>query len=456
MNTLTIKDIVAATGGTLLCGDLQNSVTAICTDTRKIVPGALFVPIVGETFDAHDFINFALENGCVAALTAKREKIKGKTLIAVDDTRKALGNLASFYKKQFNIPFIAITGSVGKTTVKELTATVLSARLNVLKTSGNLNNDIGLPLTLFRLENQHEAAITEMGMSGFGEIDALAGMVKPDIGIVTNIGLSHIEKLGSQENIYKAKAELFPHIKPEGTVIINGDDPILLAHLKDINRKTITVGLSADFDLWAKDVKTTTESLSFTVMYGSQTVPVTLPLPGEHNVINALLACAAGFVLGISLEEAAQALKSYVATDKRMQIINHNDFTIINDCYNAAPASVEAALKVLCARSGRKIAVFGDMKELGEHTESAHRAIGQKAFALGVNALFVFGENAVFAAQSAKETGMEQVFSFTDINELNQALGAYVKANDSILIKGSRAMMLERVTDFLTNIKQEN
>ncbi len=450
MNTLTIKDIVAATGGTLLCGDLHNSVTAICTDTRKITPGALFVPIVGETFDAHDFINLALESGCVASLTAKHEIVEGKTLIAVNDTRKALGALAAFYRKQFNIPFIAVTGSVGKTTVKELTATVLSTHLNVLKTSGNFNNDIGLPLTLFRLENNHETAITEMGMSGFGEIDYLAAMVKPDIGIVTNIGLSHIEKLGSQENIYKAKAELFPHIKLEGTVIINGDDPILAAHLQDINRKTITVGLNTNCDLYAKDIKTTTESLSFTAMYGHQAVPVTLPLPGEHNAMNALLACATGLALGIPLEEAAQALKSYVATDKRMQIIHHNQLTIINDCYNAAPASVEAALKVLCARPGRKIAVLGDIKELGEHTESAHRTIGRQAMILGADALFAFGKNAAFAAQSAKEAGMNLVFSFTDMDELNQTLGAFVKANDSILIKGSRAMQLERVTDYLT------
>lgn len=450
MNSMTIQNIVAATGGTLLCGDSETKITAICTDTRKIIPGALFIPLVGENFDAHNFIDAALEGGCVAALSAKPCNLTEKPIIAVKDTKKALGDLATFYRQQFNIPFIAITGSVGKTTVKELTAAVLSARYNVLKTAGNFNNEIGLPLTLFRLENSHEAAITEMGMSGFGEIDALASMALPDIGIVTNIGLSHIEKLGSQENIYKAKAELFPHIKENGTVIINGDDPILSAHRAEIGRKTIAVGLNPNCDLTAKDITSTPESLSFTIMSGQEEVSVTLQIPGEHNVTNALLACAVGQILGIPLVEVATALSQYTATDKRMQLINTSHITIINDCYNAAPASVEAALKVLCSHTGRKVAVLGDMKELGTHTEPAHRKIGEQAFDLGVDALFTFGENSAFSAETAKAQGLKTVYAFTDINQLKNSLLDYLTAGDVVLIKGSRAMQLERVTDFLT------
>ncbi|MBE7036095.1 MAG: UDP-N-acetylmuramoyl-tripeptide--D-alanyl-D-alanine ligase [Ruminococcaceae bacterium] len=451
MNPITIENIVAATGGTLLCGDLESKITAICTDTRNIIPGALFVPLVGENFDAHNFIEAALEGGCVAALSAKPCKTLQKTIISVADTKKALGNIASFYRQQFNIPFLAITGSVGKTTVKELTATVLSARYNVLKTAGNFNNEIGLPLTLFRLENTHEAAITEMGMSGFGEIDALATMAMPDIGIVTNIGLSHIEKLGSQENIYKAKAELFPHIKENGTVIINGDDPILSAHRTDIGRKTIAVGLTPGCDITATNISSTPESVSFTAKSTTEEIPITLQIPGEHNVINALLACAAGQILGISLAEAAAALEKYVATDKRMQLINVGDITIINDCYNAAPASVEAALKVLSSYTGRKIAVLGDIKELGEHTESAHRKIGEQAVLFKTDALFTFGESAALSVDTAKEKGMKEAFAFTDIDLLKTALQDFLKPGDVVLIKASRAMRLERITDFLTN-----
>lgn len=450
MNPITIQNIVAATGGSLICGDLETKITAICTDTRKIIPGALFIPLVGENFDAHDFIDTALDGGCAAALSAKPCQHSEKAIIAVTDTKKALGDLATFYRNQFDIPFVAITGSVGKTTVKELTATVLSARYNVLKTAGNLNNEIGLPLTLFRLENAHEAAITEMGMSGFGEIDVLAAMATPDIGIVTNIGLSHIEKLGSQENIYKAKSELFPHIKENGTVIINGDDPLLSAHRSEIGRKTISVGLTPGCDLTATDISSAPESIAFTAKSNSEEVPVTLQIPGEHNVINALLACAAGQILGISLSEAATALGEYIATDKRLQLISAGSITIINDCYNAAPASVEAALKVLCSHIGRRIAVLGDIKELGEYTEPAHRKIGEQAARLGIDALFTFGESAAVSAESAKENGMKDAYATTDIDALKSMLQNYLKPGDVVLIKGSRAMRLERITEFLT------
>lgn len=451
MNPMTIQDILSATGGTLLCGDPESTVSAVCTDTRDITPGALFIPLVGENFDAHLFIQDALKGGCAASLTAKpQEAVQGeKPLIAVADTRKALGQLAGFYRRQFSIPLLAVTGSVGKTTVKELTAAVLSARYNVLKTAGNFNNEIGLPLTLFRLNSSHQAAVTEMGMSGFGEIDTLAGIAAPDIGIVTNIGLSHIEKLGTQENIYKAKAELFPHIRPGGTVILNGDDPILAAHRSELTHKTLSVGLQPGCDLTAQDIVTAPNSVAFTAVFGEERAQVMLRLPGKHNVINALLACAAGKCLGISLAEAAKALGTYVAVDQRMQLISCGEITIINDCYNAAPASVEAALQVLCAHSGRKIAVLGDIKELGSYSADAHTKIGEQAVAFGINALFTLGENAALAAESARRNGLEQTFSFQDITALTETLGRFIRPGDTVLVKASRAMHLERVTDFL-------
>ncbi|MBE7040789.1 MAG: UDP-N-acetylmuramoyl-tripeptide--D-alanyl-D-alanine ligase [Ruminococcaceae bacterium] len=452
MKPISIQDIILATGGALLSGDPSQTVISVCTDTRKIVPGSLFVPLAGENFDAHKFIPDALTGGCAASLTARKDITAEKPLIYVPDTRRALADLAAYYRKQFAIPVVAITGSVGKTTAKELTSAVLSTKLNVLKTAGNFNNEIGLPLTLFRLEDDHEVAITEMGMSGFGEIDLLAKIAKPDIGIVTNIGMSHIEMLGSQENIYKAKSELFRHISPDGTVILNGDDPILAAHRKEITQKTITVGLSAGCDLTATDIVPKSDSLSFTAVYGDEKVPVNLAFPGEHNVINALLACAAGLCLGISLADAAFGLGAYIPSDRRMQLIDCDGITIINDCYNAAPASMEAGIRVLCSYEGRKIAVLGDIKELGEFSKEAHTGVGTFAGHAGVDALFTLGDHAKWIAEGAKNAGMaeESIFSFDDIDELKKSLGAFIKKGDTVLIKASRAMALERVTEFLT------
>lgn len=452
MKPMQIQDVLTATGGTLICGSPDAVITDVCTDTRKLIPGALFVPLAGERFDAHSFIPAALEGGCAASLTAQPATAAQKPIIAVADTRRALGDLAAAYRRRFTLPVVGITGSVGKTTVKELTAAVLSRRLHVLKTAGNLNNEIGLPLTLFRLEDSHEAAIIEMGMSGFGEIDALARIAAPNIGIMTNIGLSHIEKLGTQENIYKAKSELFAHIAPGGTVILNGDDPILASHRGEIPHKTITVGLGAANDITAKDIVTTDDEVRFTICYQNEATQGVLHFPGAHNVTNALLACAAGLCLGIPLAEAAEGLGDYIPNDKRMQLIEHNGYTIINDCYNAAPASVLAALRVLCAKSGRKIAVLGDIKELGSYTEASHRTIGKEAAELGTTLLFTFGEAARFAAEAAVAAGMPQnaVFHFTDIDALNKALSAQLAPGDTVLIKASRAMQLERVTEYIT------
>ena len=452
MNPITVKEIVLATGGTLLWGNEETSVSSVCTDNRRVTPDSLFIPLIGERFDAHNFIESALSAGASVTLTAKADKVQsswGKAAILVDDTRHALGAVSAYYRKKFSLPLVAITGSVGKTTVKELTYAALSTEKNTLKTDGNFNNEIGLPLTLFRLEDHHEAAIIEMGMSGFGEIDALASMATPNIGILTNIGMSHIEKLGSQENIYKAKSELFAHIKEGGIVIINGDDPILAAHKNEIKHKVISCGTSPKHDLYAENITSTPNGVTFTAVWKGEKTTINLRFPGEHNVVNALLACAAAVCLGISMETVAKGLSAYAPDNQRMQLIDADGITIINDCYNAAPASVSAAIRVLCARQGRKIAVLGDIKELGEFSESAHRAIGKEAAESGIDAVFAFGENAKWIAESAGSIARH----YDDIDALNTDLSAFIKAGDTILVKASRAMKLERVTNFLLNRK---
>ncbi|MBE7021646.1 MAG: UDP-N-acetylmuramoyl-tripeptide--D-alanyl-D-alanine ligase [Ruminococcaceae bacterium] len=455
MKPMSIKEITAAIDGRLISGNPETIVSGVCTDTRRVTPGALFIPLIGERFDAHDFIPDALAAGCAASLTSRREITSEKPLIYVEDTRIALGHLAACYRRSFTLPVIGITGSVGKTTAKEMTATVLSSKLSVLKTQGNLNNEIGLPLTLLQLEESHRAAVIEMGMSGYGEIDHLAAIAAPDLVIMTNIGLSHIEMLGSQENIYRAKAEFLPHLRPGGTVILNGDDPILSAHRSEMPVRTISVGTTPGCDILARDICSAPDSVSFTLAYGDEQVPVRLSFPGTHNVINALFACAAGLVLGIPLKEAAAALATFTPGDRRMEFIRKNNLTVINDCYNAAPASMAAALKVLAAQSGRKIAVLGDIRELGEHAPAAHKDLGTLAAALSLDALFTLGENGRLIAEGALLAGMAKtaVFSFTDIDALNDALSTYTQEGDIILVKASRAMRLERVTEFLTNAK---
>ncbi len=452
MKPITIQNIAALIGGTLLCGDPNTLINGVCTDTRNVEYGTLFIPLSGERFDAHDFICDALDLGCAATLTSKKDICPKKPAVYVPNTLTALGKLASVYRQSFELPLVGITGSVGKTTAKEMTAAVLSSSRSVLKTQGNFNNEIGLPLTLLRLEDHHEAAVIEMGMSGFGEIDRLAKIASPDLVIMTNIGLSHIENLGTQENIYKAKTEFLPHLRPGGTVIINGDDPILAAHRIDFPSNTYVVGTNENFDLYAKDIIATADGVSFTAIHKEKEQPMKLSFPGAHNVINALLACAAGLILGISLEQASAALADYMPGDRRMEFIKANGLTIINDCYNAAPASMEAALKVLSAQNGRKIAILGDIKELGAYAHEAHKTIGAQAASLSIDALFTLGENAQLIAEGAKDGGMtkEHIFSFLNIDELNQALSKFVTSGDVILIKASRAMRLERVTAFLT------
>lgn len=452
MKPMTIQTIADIVCGTLLCGDPNTMIKGVCTDTRKVEQGTLFIPLSGERFDAHDFIGDALNLGCAATLTSKKDICCDKPAVYVPNTLAALGRLACAYRMSFSLPLIGITGSVGKTTAKEMTAAVLSTSRSVLKTQGNFNNEIGLPLTLFRLEKHHEAAVIEMGMSGFGEIDRLAQIASPDLVIMTNIGLSHIEKLGSQENIYKAKTEFLPYLRPSGKVIINGDDPILLGHRDELPENTWVVGTNESFDLYAKDIISSSDGVSFTVVHNGKEQAFKLSFPGVHNVINALLACAAGLNLGISLEQASTALATYMPGDRRMEFIKANDLTIINDCYNAAPASMEAALKVLSTQNGRKIAVLGDIKELGEYAFDAHKTIGKQVAALSIDALFTLGENGQLIADGAKEAGMQEasIASFLNIEDLNQALIRFITSGDVILIKASRAMCLERVTAHLT------
>ena len=453
MKAIKLSEIVKAVDGTLLSGDGETIIKEIVTDSRKVAADSLFVPLVGENFDGHDFIEKAIAGGAVASFTQKRPETddKGAAFVYVENTLLAMQKLAAYYRESFPISVVGLTGSVGKTTTKEMTAAVLSKKLKTLKTEGNFNNEIGLPLTVFRLDETHEAAVLEMGMSGFGEIDRLSAIARPNVAMITNIGMSHIELLGSQENIYKAKSEIFNNIKDGAAVIINGDDPILAKHKDEINHKVYTVGKNPGCDALALDIKSDAKGVSFKFSGLGRSFDVVLNIPGEHNVYNALFAITAGIVYGVTDEQIKTALFDFRPTNMRMDAIEHNGYTIINDCYNAAPDSMNAALKVLSACSGKKIAVLGDIACLGTYSYEAHRGVGASVAANKIDVLFTVGDQAKFIAEGAFESGMDssKIRSAETVEELNSMLAGEIEKGCYVLIKASRVMELERVTDFI-------
>lgn len=455
MIPVSVSDVLQTVGGRMLCGEPNGMINSVTTDSRNASAGALFAAIPGERADGHEFVNKAFEQGAVCALAEKEIDCKPqKPVILTDSTVKAMGALARMVMERISVPTVGITGSVGKTTTRDMTHAVLSAEFNTLKNDNNFNNEIGVPLTVFKADETVSAAVIEMGMDCFGEIDRLSDIVRPDVSIITNIGMSHIERLGSQENIYKAKSEIFAHTKKDGVVILNGDDKILMAHKNEIAHKVITVGIqnkAADFV--ATDIEVKEDSVSFRFSGIGHEFSAELPIPGEHNVLNALLASAAGIHFGISDAKIAEALQNFSLTGMRMDIIRCGGITVIDDCYNAAPASVSAALSVLSGRKDRKVAVLGDIAALGAYSYNAHRELGAEVVKNNVDLLITVGENAKFIAEGAFENGMDSmnIISVDTVDELYPRLSSTVKENDVVLVKASRVMGLERVTEFLKN-----
>ena len=425
--------------------ELSGSFDCVCTDTRKITDGCLFIAIKGDNFDGHDFASKAIENGAQAVIVEKDCGLGDKQIL-VESTRQALLDLAGYYRSLFNIPVVGITGSVGKTTTKEMTHAVMSVKYNTLKNEGNLNNEIGVPLTLFRLDKTHEAAVIEMGMSGFGEISRMTKAVKPDVAIISNIGVSHIEHLGSREGILKAKTEILEGLKEDAPVILNADDDMLIT-LRPGAHPVIYYGIENEKTLLkASDITSKEDETELTVGFNGGSGRVSLPFPGRHNVYNALAATAAGSVFGIDAKDAFEALKNYVPAGMRQRINKKFGMTFIEDCYNASPDSQAAALAVLGEmKGGRRIAVIGDMLELGSVSEKAHYGVGKKAAENKIDAVFTYGERSLEVARGAAEGNVPCVKSFNDKSALAKELVAYLKEGDSVLFKASRGMKLEDV-----------
>lgn len=441
MKTLSIEEIARATGG------LTNAVGAVqdvCIDNRLVQNGSLFVCIKGDRFDGHAFASSAVEAGASAVLCAEDTGLANQIL--VKDTRKALLDLARYYRSLFDIPVTAVTGSVGKTTVKEMTAAVFSEKFNTMKTEGNLNNEIGLPRTLFRLQEDTQAAVIEMGMSHLEEISRLSKTALPTMGIIGNIGVSHIENLGSQENILKAKLEILDGMKEGAPLILNGDDPFL-QKAKVTDRPVYYYGIDNPYCRFkAYDIESTAFGSTFTVDFGCGEQRVTLPAMGRHNIYNALAAFTAGFLISVSPEQAAKGLSGYVPSGMRQRLHEAGGIRFIEDCYNASPDSVRAAFGTLSElKTNRRVAVLGDMLELGEVSESAHIRSGELAAQKNTDALFTFGEKSEKTAETAEKLGVPIVRHFSDKAALSKALLAYIKPGDTVLVKASRGMKMEEI-----------
>nr|MDD6335584.1 UDP-N-acetylmuramoyl-tripeptide--D-alanyl-D-alanine ligase [bacterium] len=456
MKPMTVQQVVSACGGTFLGPQdmLSSPISGIAIDNRKVSAGNLFIPIRGERFDGHDFIPAAFETGALVCLSSR--PLEGDyPCIRVADTQDALQDIAAFYRGLFAIKAIGITGSVGKTTTKEMIASVLSQRFRVCKSPGNLNNQIGVPLTLFGLQPGDQVAVIEMGTNHFGEIDRLARMVQPDVCFLTNIGEAHIEHLGSRAGILRAKCEMLAHMKPGGRVYVNGDDDMLRT-LARSRGDVVTFGLDEGNDIRALDVQDMgLEGMHFTACVEGRRLEVLVPSPGRHMVLNALAAIAAGRELGLDTDEIRRGIAAYQPVGGRMKIERAGGITVLNDVYNANPGSVRAAIDVLAHAQGRKVAILGDMLELGEQAMAYHRQIGEYAAAAGLDALYCVGPLSQSMAQGARQAGMACVQHAADQQGLLLGLPGQIMPGDTVLVKASRGMGLEKTVAFLLEHAQQ-
>lgn len=443
MKAFTLQEAAAALG--LPQMQAQATLADVCTDTRKIQLGSLFVCLRGERFDGHSFASQAAQLGAAALLVDHPVDADVPQLV-VTDTGKALLQLAGWYRRRFQLPVVGLTGSVGKTTTKEFIALVLGAKYNTLKTQGNLNNEIGVPQMLFRLEDSHTAAVIEMGMNHFGEISRLTRAVAPTVGLITNIGVSHIENLGSRAGILQAKLEILEGMAPDAPLIVNIDNDMLRT-VKLGDRPLLTFAIDdqrADFT--ATDIAEQGSTTTFTVHHSTFTRPVTIPTVGIHNVYNALAAMAVGYVTGVDPAAAASALANYVPAGMRQNLVQVGGVQVIEDCYNASPDSMRAALQTLGKLPvHRRYAVLGAMLELGDYAKEAHTQVGKMAAENGIDGVLAYGADAAYIVEAAKQAGLENARLFDTKEALAQSLAQQVQPGDGVLFKGSRGMHLEDV-----------
>ncbi len=454
----TVDNIIAATGGRLLYGATDRRVEGVGTDSRTVAAADLFVPIRGDRFDAHDFLPEVIEKGVRAVVVAadtdvalphERWKARDVACVVVDDTTLALGAMARFRRRQMDIPVVAVTGSNGKTTTRQMTAAVMETRFNTLATKGNLNNEIGLPLTLLGLQPEHEAAVVELGINHFGEMDRLAAICEPTIGMITNVGPAHLEFLGSLEGVCRAKGELLAHILPKGMVVLNKDDEYVSALAEKSPCPVMFFGTSSRADVRAESIEESGDGVRFDLVLPDDRVLVRLRTPGRFMVLNALAAAAAGYAAGIDAAQIGQGLAAFRPSAGRLHVVEtENGVNILDDTYNANPQSMIAAIETFTTvrRSGRGYMVLGDMLELGDKAQALHRRVGMAAGEAKAHKIYAHGEFAAALLSGAREAGMKDETLMTGTKEeITADLLNRLQPEDWLLVKGSRGMAMETV-----------
>ena len=457
MPNMTLKNIALACEG-IYVGAKEFEEKVICgavIDSRLVEEDYLFIPIKGERVDGHKFIPQVFEQGACCVLSEIDLENPAGPYIKVESSEDALKKIAGFYRQSLGIKVVGITGSVGKTSTKEMIASVISQKYNVHKTAGNFNNEIGLPLTVFGIRAEHEVAILEMGISDFNEMHRLSTVANPDICVITNVGLCHLENLGDRDGVLKAKTECFEHMKENGLAVLNGDDDKLITKKNVNGRDAVFYGMADTNQIYASDVT----NLGFEGMEAMIHTPVgefkaSISIPGEHNVYNALAATAVGLELGLSLEEIKKGIEEARTIAGRTNLVKANGMNVIDDCYNANPVSMEAALDVLSHAKGRTIAVLGDMGELGDNEAILHFGVGRCVAEKHIHTLFCAGTLAAEYKNGVAAVGTDcEVYHFGNRDDMIECLLSYVKEGDNILIKASHFMDFPKVVEAL--IKEE-
>lgn len=453
---MNVEEILNATRGKLLIGNLKENCENFCTDTRKILENDVYVGLKGENFNGNEYYEEALRKGAKVAIVSgieipkeKLEQYKDKTIIEVDDSLIAFGKIAEYKRSLYNIPVIQVTGSVGKTSTRDIIANVVRTKYKTLQTEGNLNNHIGLPTTLLKLKD-HEALVIESGMNHLGEIRYLGEITKPTIAVITNVGTAHIGLLGSRENILKAKLEILENLKPGGTIVINNDNDMLNKWAKeDKSYKKYTFGIDEEADVMAYNIKIGNKSSTYNVKINNEEYTVNVPVSGKHFVYNSLCAIAIGNLLGISPENIIKGIETFSLTKNRMEVVKVKDnVTVINDAYNASYDSMKPAieyLKELPAK--RKIAVLGDMFELGEFSEEIHRKVGIEVVTHKIDILVTVGKLAKYIAEEAKYLRMPEknIISLETTEEASEYLNKILQKDDAVLLKAAHGMHFSEI-----------
>lgn len=449
---MTLAEISRAVNGILIQGDSEKKINSISTDTRTLKRGDLFIALRGERHDAHNYLERAIEAGASALIVERYEGSRQVPVIKVADTLKALQELARYNRLQFEVPVIGITGSSGKTTTKDMVASVLAQKYNVLKTAGNFNNEVGLPLTLLRMDETHQAVVVEMAMRGPGEIDFLCRISSPTGAVITNVGEAHLERLGSIRNIARAKAEILDHIPGSGFAALHGESPYLSGEASRCRGKVIFFG-GPGSEVQAWNVRRDGSGNRFNVVYNGEEAEMFVPLAGLHNVQNALAAVIVGRQLGLTYPEIARGLAGASFSAMRMEIKEVGGITIINDAYNANPSSTKAALQALGEVAGnrRPVAVLGNMLELGPGSKDGHIAVGKAAVSRGVQYLVTVGDLAKDIARGAEEAGMpkDSISCCANNRAALAVLREVLQLGDVVLVKGSRGMHMEEIVEGL-------